>query len=551
MLDKSGLVFLDDLLKDFDYVGCGIFKSKTSPFCIFCHQYFKRNLSLLNSYNTYFIDEFIKLNKQNEITLRIAIDRNLIGLSKTIKGVLEFDYWWGPKFNDDISNLPNGVTRYESNNDQKFFSSVLGMEFWWKSDGDEKTLEIEEIREKPSLGVGKTSFGCRYIHSIYNTGANNFIHFDGAVRMYSEEQIIERWDNSINKSDKDTAYTKIFRIDGKLELADWKKLCILYYKGNPLIFEYFGAKEEYDNLKNSTIDIPVNRYSQIIPYKINPEDGIRIAASYFEKQDDYQAFERKVINPDTIQFRNGEITQVLEYDVIEIEKHIKRSGGSLEYPDKVSFIKPFDFYTNYPIILHGSCNTKQLLKTTLEAYLFVFEIQNTKLNKTIALTVAWEMEAFEVRLSVFGKSSEIVKWLNENKNIPVDYQSFREWLQRQRKWIYERYEYRQNDFLHLLQQDGMFFIRRSTINPEMIRFPDENDHNYLEIVAKDDDKLAALMQEKKIFPSQLALINKVTCTKTGEDYLTSNTSKYFDEGVKMAIEKMDLLGFFWTDEEYF
>lgn len=318
-LDKSGLVYLDDILKDFDYVGCGIFKSKNSEFCIFCHQYFKRSLSLLNNYNTYFIDEFIKLGTRKDITLRIAIDRNLIGLSKTIKGVLEFDYWWGPKFTDDVSSLPDGVTRYESNDEQKFFSSVTGTEFWWKSDNNEKTLEIEEIREKPSLGVGNGSFGCRYIHSIYNTDTNEFIHFDGAIRMYSEEQILERWDVNINKAGKNTEYTKLFRIDGKLQLADWKKLCLLYYKGNPLLFEYFGAKEEYDNLKNSKKKASISKTSQLTPYKINSDDGIRIFASYFKKGDDYETFERKVINPDGIKFRNGETMEVLEYDIIEIE----------------------------------------------------------------------------------------------------------------------------------------------------------------------------------------------------------------------------------------
>jgi hypothetical protein len=124
--------------------------------------------------------------------LRIAIDKNLIGLSETYRGVLEFDYWWGPKFNNDISSIPNEVTRYESNEEQKFFSSVLGTEFWWKTDENEKTLEIEEIREQPSLGIDKDSYGCRYIHSIYDNDKSEFIHFDSAIRLYSDEQILQR-----------------------------------------------------------------------------------------------------------------------------------------------------------------------------------------------------------------------------------------------------------------------------------------------------------------------------------------------------------------------
>jgi hypothetical protein len=549
-LDKSGLIYLNDILKDFDYVGHGIFKSKDSAFCIFCHQYFKRSLSLLNSYNTYFIDEFIKLKDQPNLTLRIAIDRNLIGLSKTMKGNLELDYWWGPKFNEDISNLPDGVTRYESNEDQKFFSNVVGTEFWWKSDGNEKTLEVEEIREKPSLGVNKDSYGCRYLHSIYDTSRQEFIHFDGAIRMYTDEQILVRWETNISKAGKNTDYTKLFRIDGKLELEDWKKLCILYYKGNPLLFEYFGAKEEYENLRNATKSTPATKFTQLIPYQVNNYDGVRILASYHKKANDYQTFERKISSSDSLGFRNGEILRTLEYDIIEVEKYIRRAGGSLTYPADIEFVKPFDFCTNYPIILHGANNTGQLLTTTLNAFRHIFEIQNRTLNKTVSFTLTWEMPEFEVRLSFFGKSSELMKWLKTHESIPVDYPTFKEWLKEQRQWICDTYEYRNNDCIGLVQEDGVFFIKRTGIEPAMIKFPDENDPNYFEINLDNNHELKELMDLKKIFPAHLGLIKKVTCSKTGENYLTSNTSKYLDEGVKMIVEKIDLLGFFWTDEQY-
>jgi hypothetical protein len=75
---------------------------------------------------------------------------------------------------------------------------------------------------------------------------------------------------NINKAGKNTTYTKLFRIDGKLELSDWKKLCILYYKGNPLLFEYFGVKEVYENARNETQ--PKNSQTNYTPYKINSDD---------------------------------------------------------------------------------------------------------------------------------------------------------------------------------------------------------------------------------------------------------------------------------------
>lgn len=546
--DKDGLIYLKDLLDDFSYAGSGIFKSKNGDFCIFCHQYFNRNLSLLNNYNTYFIDEFVRLKSNNDITLRIAIDKNLIGLSETYRGVLEFDYWWGPKFNNDISSIPNEVTRYESNDEQKFFSSVLGTEFWWKTDGDEKTLEVEEIREKPSLGVDRDSYGCRYIHSIYDNNKAEFIHFDGAIRLYSDEQILKRWEVNINKAGKNTTYTKLFRIDGKLELSDWKKLCILYYKGNPLLFEYFGAKEEYENLKNETQLI--NSKTDYVPYKIHADDGVRLFVSYHKKSQTYGQFERKIINPDIIKFQNGDVINVIEYDIIEIEKYLKRNGGQLEYPNEINFVKPYDFSTNYPIIIHGSNKTDELIEDTLTAFKTIFQIQNNKLNKTIAFTIGWEMKDFEVRISVFGKSSEVVKWLNTKGKIPIEHADFKVWLSKQRKWIYDSYKYSERDFSHLLKDDGIFYIKRKAIKNENISFPKDEDKFYYEINTNGDKELNKLIEEKVIFPSHLGLLKKISCTKTRENYLTSTTSKYLDSDVKMAIEQMELLGFFWTDEEY-
>lgn len=546
-IDKSGLVYLDDILSEFDYVGSGIFKSKVTDFCIFCHQFFKRNLSIINNYNTYFIDEFLQMNSNNDITLRIAIDHNIIGLSKTYKGVLEFDYWWGPKFSNDISSIPNQVTRYECNEEQKFFSNVSGTEFWWKADKNEKTLEIEEIRENPSLGINEESYGCRYIHSIYDNDKEEFVHFDGAIRMYSEENILDRWDLDISKAGKNTEYTKLFRIDGKLELGDWKKLCILYYKGNPLLFEYFGVKEEYDNLRET--NRTENSDTQYIPHKINSEDGIRLFVTYHNKDQEYDQFERKIINPDILKFQNGESLNILEYDILEIEKYLIRIGEKLDYPDKVNFVKPFDFTTNYPIILHGSKDSESLIQNTLKAFKTIFELQNKTMNKTICFTIGWEMEGFETRLSVFGKSSEIVKWLNLNENIPIKYEDFKDWLSQQRKWIYDNYNYLGKNFSHLLKDDGIFYVKRVPIDRELISFP-KNDENCYQINLEENKKAKKLLEDKQIYPSHFGLIKKATCTKTGEDYFTSQNSKYLDDDVNMAIEEIQLLGFFWTDEEY-
>ena len=126
--DKDGLISLNDILKQFEYVGSGTFKHRANDFAIFCHPFFRRSLSHFNNYNTYFIDEFIALNGKEGLNLRIALNSDAVGLSTTFSGQFEFDWWWGPKFDEDISNLKNEVTRYECNEREKIFSGVTGTE---------------------------------------------------------------------------------------------------------------------------------------------------------------------------------------------------------------------------------------------------------------------------------------------------------------------------------------------------------------------------------------------------------------------------------------
>ncbi len=548
--DKDGLIYLDDFIEDFEYVGSGIFKNKTDNFAVFCHQYFKRSLSKYNNFNTYFLDNFIGFYKNKEIKLRIALDENMIGLSKTYTGSFELDYWWGPKFNDDISQIPDGVTRYECDEREKFFSGISGTEFWWKSDGKDRVLEIEEIRETASLGIGDSSYGCRYIHSIYNTEEQEFVHFDGAIRMYDDDKILSRWDTNINKAGKDTTYTKLFRIDGKLGLADWKKLSIYYYHSNPLIYEYFGVKEGYDALHLKEEE--KNKFEELIPYKTTNDEGIRLFISYHPPTENLNFKERHIKNTDIIRFPDYKI-DVVEYDIIEIKKILERVGETLIIPHEISFLKPYDFYTNFPTILHSVDNTTHLVQKTLEAYKILFSAWNNKIQKTITFSVAWPMGDKEVRLSVYGNLTEVLKWLELNSEIPIDHEDLRIWIEKQSKWISDSYNQSNEDFFELVKNDGVQYIKRKAIDSDWIRDLDigEDGFRYNLQIPKTETELDKLIQDQKIFPSYSSILKKVTCSKTNTDYFTSTTSKFLDDDVVMIIEECELMGFFWTDKHFF
>ncbi|HCD6062537.1 TPA: hypothetical protein NDT49_004832, partial [Enterobacter asburiae] len=133
-----------------------------------------------------------------------------------------------------------------ANEKEKFFSGISATEFWWHRQDGIQSLECEEVREKPSYGFSSERneelYGCRYVHSMVNDKGKAY-HLDGAVRVYNEEQFINRLDVDIAKAGKNTEYYKLWRVDGPIDISLWKRLISNFYKDNHLIGEYFLGEE--------------------------------------------------------------------------------------------------------------------------------------------------------------------------------------------------------------------------------------------------------------------------------------------------------------------
>lgn len=84
----------------------------------------------------------------------------------------------------------------------------------------------------------------------------------------------------------------------------------------------------------------------------------------------------------------------------------------------------------------------------------------------------------------------------------------------------------------------------------MFEFIADGETEYIKIKKDTNKEIIQLLESKQIYLSKIGLIKKASCSKTGENYFSSNSSKYLDPDVNMVIEKIELLGLFWTDEEY-
>jgi len=545
--DKDGLIFLSDLFKSYAYLGQGIFKDKTNNFAIFCHQYFRRNLSHRNNFHNHFLDDFLN-EKDGEIQLRIALDFNLIGYAPSFNEQMELEYWWGPKYSDDIENISVGVTEHKCDDRQKLSSGISGTQFWWKNDESDRVLEVEELRDIPVLGVGSDYYGCRYVHSIFNNGL--FSHFDGAIRMYTSEKMIARLDKPINKAGKNSEYTKLFRIDGKLPLRRWKALLTNYFQDNPLLYEYFGHGSDYKKLIKEIepqSDKPDDE--KLVPYYIHPEQGIKLFVTYQRPTETKSDSDVQLICLDNVLRQNGERNPAIEFEGLEIVKTLWRQDVDIEIPPGTVFTRATDDFINFPTILHRTQNPSQKVGLTLRSYISLFEAMKLHRQAVVSFAVAWPMEEKEVRLSVYGNINQVCKWLSFNQSIPDTHIEFRTWLESQKKWLTENYEDKNGypDLFDLVKRDGILYMQRNVIDDDWVDYEETDQGLRTKIVFPEKySHLARLLSEGILQTAVSYIVRKATCSKTGGDYLSSMTSKYLDNDVKAIIEQVGGLSTAWT-----
>lgn len=112
-IDGDGLIYLNDLLQTFIYKGDGVFTSKKNKLSVLVHPYLRRSLSRYNCFNKGFLKELFDSNSE-KTPVRIRIDLDYVGYTPSFVETQEFDYWYGPDYNDDISIIKEGVTAYET-----------------------------------------------------------------------------------------------------------------------------------------------------------------------------------------------------------------------------------------------------------------------------------------------------------------------------------------------------------------------------------------------------------------------------------------------------
>ncbi len=518
-------------------------------YLLFGHQFFRRSLSILNSTNEEFFNSFEKMRDIPGAEIKLALDMDMVGLAGTEHPELEYQYIWGPHFNDDLDCIPEGVTCHENEYYDNLFSNLLSTQFYWHIQDGKRTFECEELcdKENVSFDDGKTMlWGCRYVHSMINPSTGLPTHLDGAIRIYNDVQILDRIDSKtdISKYGKDSEYIKLWRIDNDFSVALWKELISSFYRENTLIGEYFdGADEKYDQIKkesnehNSVVKRP-NSFAHI---QFSSGDGVRVYLRYINKFNIAADRDIGVSNKDCFITYGGEKEKIIDADTITLLKYLKHKGLSLRMP-VTSQIAFGDMIYNFPTLC---CKSSLVVDIVISAIKELCEVWVRKGDdRLISFGLMVNLATEAVHISFASHVNDLFKLLGSLPKLSDV--TFEEWIETIYKQNnkYRVAEDQPNKF-QLIHGDVLCF-KRLIVDPTKIKkiwMEDEIVHAQLNITKAEGEELL----QHKITCAPFYRIIEDKCSKCGKDYAQCSCLKFIDDDVSDEVVKADLLGLIWTN----
>lgn len=543
--DDEGLVLLDVLLSEFDYLGQGVFKCKNNKLAIILHSFFRRSYSILNNYNFGFIDKLFDVYKRGNHSVKIRLETDYIGYVPSWRQCREYEYWYGPKYNDDIANIPAGLTRFESDEIEKFYTDIKSTEFIWqkKDDGERYQFEMEELRDTEAPTLEKNTYACRYLHALYDFNSKEFNHFDGAIRCYDLDSMIKRIDTQMDKMGHQSKYTKIFRIDGHISLDLWKSLITQYLCSNNSVYDYFGIPRPFPKSNKGPHKKALQDY---VPYQIKKGDGVRLFVSYHEERQ-YDTT-RCFCNYDSIELNDGK-HDAIDFSTLEVVKALRKVGVSIDMPENVKVIHVVDTFHNIPLIFHSNMECLEDVNNTLNGIRLLMEqhVKNED-NEVYSFSLGWNIESRSVSMSIMGHVSDLHSWLKSFGGIPTKHEDFKKWVEQQNNYIHEHGEDSPSPLnAGHVQDDGILYLKHRHVLKD-VSMSDLKMLPQGSMTAKidtEDEVLRELLNTNQIFFAPLFIVSDARDEKTGDSYFNSPYSGIFHD-TQYRIDKAELMGFVWT-----
>jgi len=368
--------------------------------------------------------------------------------------------------------------------------------------------------------------------------------------MYTEDSMMERLDTDIAHAGRHTEYTKLWRTDDKIPIAEWKRLVSDYFRDNYLVGEYFGAEKLDRSIWAKKQDESL--YDQYIPYSIDPKMGFRMALSIQPRTDAANSSVR-IGQPLDVMMDGKSKNLFVEDMALELKKALRRINSDMVFPTGTRIVSFKDLYINLPLIYHPENDLKESIKQSLEAILMLLNGLYIKAkNWTLSYNIAFPLDNDrEIRISTFGHIEALIKWLKNPLSCPpiVD-NELQEWAEQIAVFLRNTYP---EDIDHpkifsILMTSGILLIERKRIETKNFQIIDCKENGGVEYKLELADEETDLNELHKlgIYPGLGWLIEESKCDACGQPYEDCNCSKILDKGVALRIEKAIPFPF-WTD----
>jgi hypothetical protein len=343
--DKRGLIPLANLKS----IGPGVYEVDNGV-CVFAHRYMRRSASRWNNLNVPFLERFQRAAKEEEaFEAKIALDPDAIGLADTFRQPIELEYWWGPKFSDNLAEIKTNITRHAATPREREFHRIERTEFWWYDQNELRAFECEEILDGQTLGIETgDKYACRYAHSMVDLAKNVPHHLDGAVRIYSEEAMLARLELDMAEAGRRSEYVKLWRADGKIPVPLWKALVCDYFRDNHLVSEYLGAQGDSAAQAQSQ-EQPERIHRRYVPIEFGEEHSPAYLVSIWDKSANGPGADVHIWVDDTLPSSDGR-QPAADLVSLDLVKRLEQARLTVQRPANSRWIAFEDLHSELPRI---------------------------------------------------------------------------------------------------------------------------------------------------------------------------------------------------------
>lgn len=540
-IDDDGLTYLEKL----EPIGPGVYK--VGKLLLYAHLLLRRSSYRLNTLNTPFLSAFQELSGDN-VCKRVRLDPDSVGLASAHEMRMEKSLWThGAPFSDDIPAISDGVHRLVSTETELHFSQVSQTECFWYTRQGFHNFEAEELRDVPGFDEPgqPVSYKCRYVHSMVPQDTSSPSHFDGAVRSYSEDEMVARLDTDLMRAGRQTRYTKLWRVDGQINIADWKRLFADYFRDNAHVGEYLSGATNPAN--ESSPEVSEIKHIVTVPYSFAESSGPRVRLTFIDKLDIQSDV---FLVPSQSWVVGDRIHPLFEVNALDIAKALRREGFEVDLPRDYYLLGSKDQYVTYPIVALRDANSSNIQRSIVALTKLVRAMLEKHSEFVVTFGIRFPLGERDTVISLGGLASETLSML---ENHILDFQPSVEglhiWAEAVGAWLRKQgWNQGHPVYTEILGPDGSFKFERNNIPKDAIDFSqDERGLKYqLRVDALSQDVQNAIHSES-IIPAVHYVYREVGCTRCGKSYADCDCCKWLDADCNSSIKRIEYFGAHWTD----